>query len=107
MSTDERRQWQMDFILEQQSQFAEQMREANKRTDRLERVVKLMIRASRRERREWRERYTALVNSQIQTEEITRRNSEAIARNSEAINQLAEIVRQVATKGNGNGADSA
>lgn len=113
MSMDERRQWQMDFILDQQAQFTTDIQhlkelhvQAEKRTDRLERVVKLMIRAGRRERREWRERYTALVDSQIQTEEITRRNSEAIARNSIAINQLTEIVRQLATRGNSNGAEA-
>lgn len=99
MSTDERRQWQMDFILDQQAQFTTDMHQlkelhaqAEKRTDRLERVVKLMIRAGRRERREWRERYTALVDSQIQTEEITRRNSEAIARTNEAVERASESV---------------
>jgi hypothetical protein len=130
MSDDERRQRQMDFILEQQAHFTEQMQRADKRMDRLEQIAKLMIRAGRRERREWRERYNALLDSQIQTEALTRRNSEDIKRteelvrrnsedinrtealthrNSENIGRLEKIVEQMATgKNNGaNGTDGA
>ncbi|HEX8069557.1 MAG TPA: hypothetical protein VF546_06375 [Pyrinomonadaceae bacterium] len=70
--TDEERQRQMDFILNTQAQFAaglEQMRErqaqSERRLERVERFVKLAVRAGVRTRREVREQLTALVNSHI------------------------------------------
>lgn len=111
--TEEERQRQMDFIVEQQAQFtvnmqkleesqdaltrkldrladsqqrAEDSREkADARLDRTERVLKLMVRAGQRARRNMRDqdgRITVLIDT---TE------------------QLAETVRQLATKQNGNG----
>lgn len=81
--TDEERQRTMDFILQQQAKFAadtERLKEedarAHRRIDRLERVLKLAIRAGRRERKEFRERYAALVDAQMRNEEIARRNAE-------------------------------
>jgi soluble cytochrome b562 len=60
--TDEERQRQMDFILNQQAQFVTNMQkleeadtQANKRIDRLERVLKLALRTGLRERKERRE----------------------------------------------------
>ena len=111
--TNEEMQRTMGFIVEQQAQFAtniqqlqeqqanfaEQMQQATKRTDRLERVMKMMVRAGLRARREMREqdaRITTLVDSQMRTEQIAHRNSESIS-------QLAEIVRQLVTRQNGNG----
>lgn len=95
--TDEERQRQMDFILNQQAQFAANMQKyeerqalfeerqvqfdanmkrleeedarANKRIDRLERVLKLAIRAGRRERNELRESVKALIASQAHTDQ--------------------------------------
>src|SRR5215213_2724441 len=104
--TDEERQRTMDFILQQQAQFTVGMQkleeqqsqlteqqsqlagqQARLTTDvqstnaglkRLERVVVLMAQQFRRERRDLRERISALVDAQVKTEEITRQNSEAI-----------------------------
>jgi len=83
--TDEERQRTMDFILQQQAQFAAGMQRleesdarASLRLDRLERTLVLMARQFRRERRDLRERMAALVDAQIKTEQITRQNSEAI-----------------------------
>jgi hypothetical protein len=103
---DEERQRTMDFILQQQTQFTVGMQKleeqqaqfatgmhrleeqqsqltasqqmTNGRMDRFERIVVLMARQFRRERRDLRERIAALVDAQVKTEEITRRNSEAI-----------------------------
>jgi hypothetical protein len=89
---DEERQRTMDFILQQQAQFTVGMQkleeqQAQLTTDvqrtnaglgRLERVVVLMAQQFRRERRDLRERISALVDAQVKTEEITRQNSEAI-----------------------------
>jgi hypothetical protein len=94
--TDEERQRQMDFIIEQQAQFTvniqkleenmqkleENMQKleesdvrAAKRLDRLERVLKLAIRAGLRERKETRQSFKetnksikALVDSQAHTD---------------------------------------
>ncbi len=83
--TDEERQRTMDFILQQQAQFAAGMQRleeadtrASLRLNRLERTLVLMARQFRRERRDLRERMAALVDAQTKTEEITRQNSEAI-----------------------------
>jgi hypothetical protein len=89
----------MDFIIEQNALLPKR---CDRRTDRLERVVKLAIRAGARERREGRERYNALIGAQmrteenhrrmeenlLRTEELTRRNSIEIARESADIRQL-------------------
>ena len=103
---DAERQRTMDFILQQQAQFTVGMQkleeqqsqlteqqsqlagqQARLTTDvqstnaglkRLERVVVLMAQQFRRERRDLRERISALVDAQVKTEEITRQNSEAI-----------------------------
>jgi septation ring formation regulator EzrA len=74
--TDEERQRTMDFILQQQAQFAAGMQSleeadarASIRLDRLERTLVLMARQFRRERGDLRERTTALTNAQIKSEE--------------------------------------
>ena len=73
--TDEERQRQMDFILNQQAQFVTNMQkleeadtQANKRIDRLERILKLALRAGLRERKERRESTKALTASQADTD---------------------------------------
>ena len=101
--TDEERQRQMDFILSQQAQFAADMgklKEADERADkrigRLERVVRLVIRAGLRERRDFRERSGALLDSQI-------RLNEAQARTDERLNNLITVVeKHIASGRNGN-----
>src|SRR3954464_15429776 len=85
--TDEERQRQMDFIVEQQAQFSVNMQKhqeafaanmqklegadarSNKRIDRLERVLGLAIRSYRRERKETREKINALIAAQNRTED--------------------------------------
>ncbi len=80
--TDEERQRTMDFILSQQAQFAANMQRleesderarveqgrANNRIDRVERVLKLAIRAGLRERKDTREKLNALLESQAHTD---------------------------------------
>ena|SRR5438270_8739316 len=114
---DEERQRTMDFILKQQAQFAAGMQKieeqqtqfaagmqrleeadarASERLGRLERVVVLMARQFRRERKDLRERIGALVDAQIRTEEVTRRNGEAIG-------ALTKAVDEINQRGSGNG----
>lgn len=123
--TDEERQRQMDFILKQQAQFTvnfqkleeaqeeehratgERFQASERRLDRLERIVKLAVRAGlreRRSRREQDERITALVDAQISTEASMAALAASQVSTGESINRLAEIVERMATKnGNGNG----
>jgi hypothetical protein len=91
---DEERQRQMDFILNQQAKFEANIgrlgddhersvrdhERAIKRIDRLERVVKLAIRAGARERKEFRERINALVDAQMKTEAAHAETEAAVTR---------------------------
>jgi hypothetical protein len=85
--TDEERQRQMDFILNQQAQFSVNLQKhqeafaanmqkleetdarSNKRIDRLERILALAVRAYRRERKEAREKFNALITAQNRTDD--------------------------------------
>ncbi len=109
--TDEERQRQMDFILKQQAQFTVDMdrlgasdERAARRLDRLERIVKLAVRAGlreRRSRREQDERITALVDSQINTEASMAALAASQINTDATINRLAEIVERMTGKQNG------
>ena len=68
--TDEERQRQMDFILNSQER-------SERRLDRLERTLKMLVSIGRRERRDWRERHGALVDAQIKTEDKMQELAEA------------------------------
>lgn len=82
---DEERQRTMDFILQQQAQFAVGMQRleeaderASRRLDRLERTLVLMARRFRRERDDIQERMAALVDAQIRREEATAKMEDAV-----------------------------
>jgi chromosome segregation ATPase len=126
---EEERERTMNFILEQQAQSATRMQRleegmqkfdermdrleeadarAIKRLDKLEGTLVRMAVQFRRERRDLRERMSALVDAQIRSddkavgwqdrlariEELTARNSEAIRRNSEAMSRNSEDIRR-------------
>lgn len=74
--TDEERQRAMDFIVEQQAQFSVNLQKTDLRLSRLERIVKLMVKAGLRARRQMRERddlferrFCALLDSQVHTDQ--------------------------------------
>jgi hypothetical protein len=99
--TDEERQRKMDFILDQQAQFAVNMQKlgeadarSNKRIDRIERVLILAIRERRRERKETREKFNALVNAQTYTEDSVTKLRESQARLADAMAKLIESQRK-------------
>lgn len=101
--TDEERQRQMDFIIEQQAQFAADIQRleaaderAARRLDRLERVVKLAVRAGLRTRRAGREQLTVLVDSHI-------RLTEAQARTDAQLRELVGVVKQHVADAHGGG----
>jgi hypothetical protein len=70
------------------------------RLDRLERIVRLAVRAGLRERRDTREKINALIDAHIKTEEAMTRMAEAQANMAEAqahtdkrLDALIDIVR--------------
>jgi phage shock protein A len=101
--TNEEMQSTMQFILEQQAQFAANMQRleetderASKRIDRLERVVGLAIRAGFRERKETREKINALINSQLNL-------TAAQAHTDERLNALIDVVSDARGNNGSNG----
>ena len=83
---------------ERMKDWDERMDRAERRMIRVENVLKLAIRAGRRERREWREKYAALVDAQMRSEAKLERTDEAVnrlveaqARTEETMNRLAEV----------------
>ena len=72
------------------------------RLDRLERIVRLVVRAGLRERRDTREKINALIDAHIKTEEAMARMAEAQANMAEAqahtdkrLDALIDIVRDL------------
>ena len=101
--TPEERRRQMDFILNQQTQFAANQQIAEARLDRLERVIKLVVRAGLRERKDTREKINALIASSMRAavsrarmEETQARSAEAQTRTVEAQRLMAEAQRRMA-----------
>ena len=91
--TDEERQRAMDFIVEQQAKFSvdieqlnESYRKAEGRFDRDERILKLMIRAGRRARREIRERHKQFMDEMQVMKEFQ-------AHSDRRLDALIDIVR--------------
>lgn len=84
-----------------QQQAEERMARGTDRLARAERILMLTIRAGRRERREWREKYAALVAAQMRTEEAMRQLGEAQKELTESqkhsdqrLDALIDIVRE-------------
>src|SRR5437588_990451 len=99
--TDEERQRQMDFILNQQAQFVTNMQkleeadtQANKRIDRLERILKLALRAGLRERKERRESNKALTASQADTDRKLDALIDSQAHTDQRLDVLIDIVNE-------------
>jgi predicted transcriptional regulator len=91
--TDEERQRAMDFIVERQAKFSvdieqlnESYRKAEGRFDRDERILKLMIRAGRRVRREIRERHKQFMDEMQVMKEFQ-------AHSDRRLDALIDIVR--------------
>ena len=96
---------QQSRLAEQQARLAGTHQRSVGRIDRLERVVLLMARQFRRERRDLRERMAALVDAQIRTEEAVRVLAITTERNSRDITALTPKVNDK-TGGESNGGDT-
>jgi hypothetical protein len=99
--TEEERQRQMDFILEQQAQFVTNMQRleeadarAAKRIDRVESVLKLAIRAGQRERKETGEKFNALIDAQMRTDEALAKLAESQTHTDKRLDALIDIIRE-------------
>ncbi len=104
--SNEELQSKMEFIVNQQAQFAANFQKheeaqakaderADKRLARLERVVKLIIRTGARERKDFRERYAALLDSQIKTEDTVRELSAKVDQTSANVSELSVTVSEL------------
>jgi len=105
--TDEERQRSMDFIVETLARLSvndekqdsrldkllESHRMAEHRLDREERILKLMVRAGRRERRTRSEADERLTNALAELAQTQRRTEESIAHTDRRLNALIDIVR--------------
>lgn len=92
--TDEERQRTMDFIVTQQAQFAVNCDKAEVRVSRLERVVKLMIKAGLRTRAQMRERDESFERRMEALRESQAALSESQAHSDKRLDALIDIVRE-------------
>lgn len=65
------------------------------RLDRLERIMRLVVRAGLRERRDTREKINALINAHVKTEDAMARMAEAQAHTDTRLDALIDIVRDL------------
>ncbi|HEX7177908.1 MAG TPA: hypothetical protein VF240_21795 [Pyrinomonadaceae bacterium] len=79
---------------ERMARADERMDRADRRMTRVENILKLAIRAGRRERREWREKYAALVDAQKRTEESLKHLADSQAHTDSRLDALIDIVRE-------------
>jgi len=99
--TDEERQRAMDFIVEQQAKVSVNQQKSDERTSRLERIVKLMISAGRRTRRQIREmdvrfeqRFARLTDALTTLAEAQTCTEASIAHTDRRLDALIDIVRE-------------
>ena len=99
--TDEERQRAMDFIVQQSAKFSveiEQLndayRKAEHRFDRDERILKLMIRAGRRERDTRSGADQRLTTALVELAEAQKRTEDSIAHTDGKLDALVDIVRR-------------
>ncbi len=98
--TDEERQRAMDFIVEQQAKFSVNQQKGEERISRLERILKLMVRAGRRTRRQLRElderfeqRFVKLTDALTTLAEAQTRTEASVAHTNKRLDALIDIVQ--------------
>ena len=92
--TDEERRLTMDFILAQQAQFAVNCDKAEVRVSRLERIVKLMIKAGLRTRTAMRERDESFDRRMEAFDLRMKALRESQAHSDKRLDALIDIVRE-------------
>jgi len=96
----EERQRAMDFIVAQQAQFSVNQQKGEERISRLERILKLMVRAGRRTRRQLRElderfeqRFVKLTDALTTLAEAQTRTEASVAHTNKRLDALIDIVQ--------------
>ena len=99
--TDEERQRAIDFIVEQQALLSSNQLKREERTTQLERIVRLMISADWRTRRQSREmddrleqRFARLTDAVTTLADAQSRTEASIARTGRGLDTLIEVVRE-------------
>lgn len=88
--TDEEINRKFDVVADHLASLAITQEKAEARTDRLERMLLLAIRAGGRERKDTREKIAALVDSHIKLADAQQHTDEAMTRMADAQAKLAE-----------------
>jgi len=92
--TDEERQRTMDFIVEQQARLSVNQQKGDERISRLERIVKLMISAGRRTRRQIREMDERFEQRFAKLTDALTTLAEGQAHTDRRLDALIDIVRE-------------
>ena len=92
--TDEERQPAMDFIVEQQAKLSVNQQKGDECIGRLERVVKLMISASRRTRRQVREMDERFEQRFAKLTDALTKLAESQSHSDKRLDVLIDIVRE-------------
>jgi hypothetical protein len=101
--TNEEFQKKMDFIIDQQAQLVVNQELASERMTRIENVVGRLATASLERFEDLEEKMSALVDSQIRTDEQFKALAESQARTDERINIFIDVVERYISKNtNGN-----
>jgi len=103
---EEKMQRQMEFIVEQQAQFAEQQVQSATRLGQLEDLLVRFAQATRerfaaadRRAQELDEKIAALIDAQIRTEESGRKMEETVSELGKKIGNLTEVFERHITEG--------
>src|SRR5205814_10322046 len=91
--TDEELNRKFDIVAEHLATVAVNQQKSDARIDRLERVLSLAIRSYRRERKETREKFDALIDAQTRTDEALAKLAESQVHTDKRLDTLIDIVR--------------
>ena len=87
---DDKLQAQMEFIINQQAQFAANIQAHDERLNRLENIVTRLANVTLNGQEEFNAKVSAITDAQIKTEETMQRMAEAQTKLAEAQTKLAE-----------------
>ncbi|MDT5121659.1 MAG: hypothetical protein QOC96_1141 [Acidobacteriota bacterium] len=91
--TDEELNRKFDVVAEHLATVAVNQQKSDARIDHLERVLSLAIRSYRRERKETREKFDALIDAQTRTDEALAKLAESQVHIDKRLDTLIDIVR--------------
>lgn len=92
--TDEELNRKFDIVAGHLATLAVSQQKSEERIDRLERIVKMVVQAGLRERKETRRKLDALIEGQTRTDVALTRLAEAQAHTDSRLDALIDIVRE-------------